>query len=110
LTSGQLSVFSMTSCALLAERGEPLLHVVYLRDGGLGHRGRGVRVARGAVGGLGELAVVLGFEELAVEPGKALDDRVLARVERENLVALGVVAQALAVRSYLRLELGDARL
>src|SRR5437764_14325533 len=79
--------------ALLAQSRELLFKLGYPRAGGLGQRVGRVGVARGTVGGLGQLAVVLGFEQLPIESRQTLDDRVLARVERENLVALRVVAQ-----------------
>jgi membrane-associated phospholipid phosphatase len=61
-------------------------------------------------GGLGILALVLGLKELLVETGETLDDGVLAAVERENLVRLGVVDEALLVVADVGLQLGHALL
>ena len=73
---------------------------------GCGARGfRGVKLATSA-----SMRCILCFEKLFIKTGKAFDNSVLAGVERNDLVVVGVVEQTLFIGANVFLQFGDALL
>ncbi len=104
------SRFNQQQCAFLSQIEQLRFDLGSLFSVSVGERGCGARRFRRVVSGLGSLAFAFCFEQLAVQAGEALDDCVLVRIERDDLIVARVVDETFFTGANLLLKFCDALL